>query len=341
MDDIRSAHIVLRLTNRCPNLCRHCYNNAGCASDVFELSFSDIKNLYRILKNRYEKVVLTLSGGDPTMREDLADIIKLFGNDPKFKLVIFSQSSRLIEYRYLLERYNIKGNITVNGLPETHDMIMGRKHAWRDAEKLIRTFHWPVRIFVYKENLREAAEIARLLVCRGYESAELARPVRCGRGSDIDLPSNEECLQFINIMNENGITVCGDIKNTEALFKEKLNFWQALLLKIFPRKILKDYNINVRKIMKKRLIGYCFFQYANDFVDILDISEKGDVTSSCCFGINNPFFYAGNILNDDWEKIRSCKPHFDHELIRKRFGNTEIVHTMDACDLCLQCQKDL
>ncbi len=336
MPDIKSAHIIFHLTNDCPNKCIHCYNCSGKRSE-FELSFQEIQSLHKTLRDRYEKIVLILSGGEPTLRDDLRDIITLFGEDKKFSLSIFSQSARLIEYKDLLKKYRIGNNITISGMEETHNMIMGRSDAWADAMKLIEEFHYSVRIFVHKRNLQEAQEIAKLLKDFDYKRVEVAMPVKCGRGANMELPTNEEFWEFIKILQSSGLKVKKEKITVQKALNAKLNIFLAMLFRLFAKRLLSDYVIDARGILNNRKMGYCLLQYASQFVDVLDISSTGDVSSSCCFAVDNPLFYAGNILVDDWEKIRSFKPKFNYHLIREKFGNKVMSHTMDGCTLCIQC----
>lgn len=295
------AIILLQLTSRCPNRCRHCYNCSGPEMDSDQLSFGEIRDLYRILMKKYKKVVFTLSGGEPTLRSDLSDIIEFLGRNRNVKLVIHSQNSRLVDYKELIKRYNITGNISVNGMPETHNMIMGRDNAWEDAQKLIEEFHWPIRILVHREILDEAKDIAKMLSEFGYGSADAGKPVRCGRGKDLILPTNEEFWHFIDVMGKNRIWIQ----------KEKISLQDTKLCPIYEG------------------------LYGN--YDIFDISSKGDVSCYCCYGINSSLFRAGNIRKDSWDKISSFENKFNYDVVKKKFGDVVLSHTMDACNLCTQC----
>lgn len=69
----------LMLTNRCNLRCSYCFMNAGAAGYVYEPSLEQLREMMR--QARSEKPVpskaIQLTGGEPTMREDLIEIIKM------------------------------------------------------------------------------------------------------------------------------------------------------------------------------------------------------------------------------------------------------------------------
>ncbi|MCD6496325.1 MAG: radical SAM protein [Candidatus Aenigmarchaeota archaeon] len=69
----------IMLTNRCNLRCSYCFMNAGAAGYVYEPTLEELKKL--MLQVRNEKPVpskaIQLTGGEPTIREDLLDIIRM------------------------------------------------------------------------------------------------------------------------------------------------------------------------------------------------------------------------------------------------------------------------
>ena len=66
------------LTNRCNLDCDFCFANARACGFVYEPDFDDIVRMMQLLRDQKPVPVpaVQFSGGEPTMREDLADIIK-------------------------------------------------------------------------------------------------------------------------------------------------------------------------------------------------------------------------------------------------------------------------
>lgn len=69
----------LMLTNRCNLRCSYCFMNAGAAGYVYEPSLDQIREMMRL--TREEKPVpsraIQLTGGEPTIRDDLFEVIKM------------------------------------------------------------------------------------------------------------------------------------------------------------------------------------------------------------------------------------------------------------------------
>ena len=66
------------LTNRCNLNCPICFANAGKTGVVYEPTFEDVKRMMEILRSEVPPTpAIQFAGGEPTVREDLFDIIKL------------------------------------------------------------------------------------------------------------------------------------------------------------------------------------------------------------------------------------------------------------------------
>ncbi|MDD4572462.1 MAG: radical SAM protein [Clostridia bacterium] len=69
--------VLIELTQRCNQACKYCFADAG--SQMPEMSLAELDSLFDFLmqKNKQDPFFLQLSGGEPTMREDLLEIIAL------------------------------------------------------------------------------------------------------------------------------------------------------------------------------------------------------------------------------------------------------------------------
>jgi len=69
----------LLITNRCDLRCSYCFMNAGASGVVYEPSLEQIKKL--MIQARNEKPIgskaIQITGGEPTIREDLFQIIRM------------------------------------------------------------------------------------------------------------------------------------------------------------------------------------------------------------------------------------------------------------------------
>ena len=75
--------VLLELTNRCNLHCPVCFAGAGEEAGA-DLSLAEVKAQYALLAERGGDFNIQLSGGEPTLRDDLPDIIRL-GREAGFK----------------------------------------------------------------------------------------------------------------------------------------------------------------------------------------------------------------------------------------------------------------
>jgi radical SAM protein with 4Fe4S-binding SPASM domain len=68
------CHVYLELTRRCEKACRHCYADARPASEAQEISLARVIQLIERMAE-IGAYSIRLTGGEPTLREDLLDIL--------------------------------------------------------------------------------------------------------------------------------------------------------------------------------------------------------------------------------------------------------------------------
>ena len=128
----RLYSVTLAVTNRCPFNCWHCYN-AG-RSQV-DLPLAALNKLAGELQS-LGAVMVTLTGGEPLLRDDLADIGRLF--NPRSCLVLGTTGAGLTpeRARSLRESGFFAVGISLDSDQETeHDRLRGRSGAFRTALK--------------------------------------------------------------------------------------------------------------------------------------------------------------------------------------------------------------
>lgn len=125
---------VIAVTYRCNSKCSMC--NIWKENPVNELEPNDFSNLPNSLKD------INITGGEPFLRDDLAEIIQVItNNNPKVRLV-FSSNGFLTDkiVNTMLEIKKINSNsaigISIDGINEMHDEIRGVNKAF---EKTINT----------------------------------------------------------------------------------------------------------------------------------------------------------------------------------------------------------
>jgi MoaA/NifB/PqqE/SkfB family radical SAM enzyme len=138
----RLGTLILFVTSRCNAYCQTCFyheqlNRPG------DLTFAQIEKISGTMPAITD---LWLSGGEPTLRRDLSEIIELFVTRNDVKRVIIPTNALLAARVYdvvqrALERnpeIDLYLNIALDGYGETHDRIRGVPGNWEKALVCIR-----------------------------------------------------------------------------------------------------------------------------------------------------------------------------------------------------------
>ena len=126
----RLYSVTLAVTNRCPFDCWHCYNAGRCQTDV---PLRVLQNLARELQ-ALGAVMITLTGGEPLLRDDLEEIAQAF--DSRSCLVLGTTGAGLTpeRARRLREAGFFAVGISLDSDREAeHDRCRGRAGAFRTA----------------------------------------------------------------------------------------------------------------------------------------------------------------------------------------------------------------
>ncbi len=121
--------MFLFITSRCNSNCRTCFYHNELNSNE-DLTFEEMKKMSDSAP-RFDK--LWLSGGEPFLRDDLVDIIKLFYDNNHVRVInlptnglltekIDRETSRLLE---VCPELTVHLNFSIDGLGESHDKVRG------------------------------------------------------------------------------------------------------------------------------------------------------------------------------------------------------------------------
>ncbi len=291
-----------RLTDLCNLKCKHCY--LGNKNNV-ELSSSElIKIANKIISANVMEV--TLTGGEPLMVKVLPELIYMFLNK-NILVNVFTNgmlTESLIEkFNMMPNRSNLRFNISIDGLQETHENIRGIG----TYQKLINNIKLLVANgYIVTTNTTLTAlnytEIPQLILAMkqiGVRTFQISNLINLGWAIEND---------YLKMDKEKTVIFESKIRELSEVCNDDFRF----LYSPIPNNTAKE-NPTVFKIEKGKIeqIGTDIWRCGAGKGKIT-ISVNGDVL--CCPFFSN--YIIGNILDDDLENIwnNSVRHKFNHYL---------------------------
>ncbi len=137
-------HLVFFVTNKCNLQCSHCFYIDELNSKTRELDIDEIRTIASSLKGKISQLVLT--GGEIFLREDLADIVKVFEEFAGIKSVnmltsgFFPNKIEKTVQKILNETsLTLYFQISIDGIKEKHDSIRKNSNSFDNAMQTIET----------------------------------------------------------------------------------------------------------------------------------------------------------------------------------------------------------
>ena len=137
-------HLVFFVTNKCNLQCSHCFYIDELNSKTRELDIDEIRKIASSLKGNISQLMLT--GGEAFLREDLADIVKVFEQFAGIKSVNMLTSGffpKKIEktVQKILNKTSLTlyFQISIDGIKEKHDSIRKNSNSFDNAMQTIET----------------------------------------------------------------------------------------------------------------------------------------------------------------------------------------------------------
>ena len=138
------SYVIFFITSKCNSRCKFCFywKNIEENKKKEELTLDEIK---KISKNLSHIQYLTISGGEPFLRDDLPEIIKIFASNNNVQFVsiptnalLSSRTERMFE-KILKENPNVFFRIalSLDGIGEDHDEVRGVEGSFK---KLLETY---------------------------------------------------------------------------------------------------------------------------------------------------------------------------------------------------------
>jgi MoaA/NifB/PqqE/SkfB family radical SAM enzyme len=141
----RLGTVILFVTSRCNAFCQTCFYHAE-LNQPGDLTFAQIEKISRTMPAITD---LWLSGGEPTLRRDLSDVIDLFVSNNGVDRIIIPTNGLIKSRVYeVVDRalgnnpgIDLYLNLALDGYGETHDRIRGVPGNWEKALDCIESLY--------------------------------------------------------------------------------------------------------------------------------------------------------------------------------------------------------
>lgn len=182
----------LMITNRCNLRCNYCFMNAGAAGYIYEPSLNELKQLMKQARSEgMGSKAIQITGGEPTMREDLIAIIKAAKELGFSHIQVNTNGIKLAESIEYCQRLKDE---KVNTIYMSFDGITKETNPWVEQSKQaienLRKVNLKmvlVPVLIGDKNIHEAGKIVRFAL----DNMDIVRGVNfqpislCGRGTKI------------------------------------------------------------------------------------------------------------------------------------------------------------
>jgi radical SAM protein with 4Fe4S-binding SPASM domain len=182
--------IDMALTFRCQNSCVHCY--AGGSHENEELTTEEWKRVIDRL-HRVGVFILTFTGGEPTLREDLSELLS-YGQKKGLVTGLITNGRNLTDKKYVktLEESGLDfAQVTLEShKPEIHDLMTGDKGSWKETVAGIKNLI-PTQIYtttnttLSKHNVGDFLDTVDFLKERGVAGFGCNSLIYSGKAKDV------------------------------------------------------------------------------------------------------------------------------------------------------------
>ncbi len=211
--------IVWNMTKRCNLRCVHCYAGAGEEKKVRELTTKEAKEMIDDLAS-YKVPVLLFSGGEPLLREDLAELVD-YATSKGIRAVVSTNGTLITKEK--ARELKIAGvsyvGISIDGLENVHDSFRRVQGAFKKTMEGIENCQKEgikvgLRFTINRFNVGEVEKIFELIKEREIPRICFYHLVYSGRGSSLikeDLTHREK-RKVLDLI----------LKKTKLLFEQGL-----------------------------------------------------------------------------------------------------------------------
>ncbi|GMO31582.1 MAG: hypothetical protein Ta2F_07130 [Termitinemataceae bacterium] len=242
--------VFLFTTGKCNQKCAMCFYANDMAKKEEDLTFEEIKKISETAP-QFNK--LWLSGGEPTLREDLPEIIEMFYKNNHIKDLAMPSNGmkpdRVVEWLKRIRQncpdLNITMSISFDGFGKTHDIQRGVESFYKSAETLKKI----------DDNFRDDGKIIKGIatVITKYNSDEIVDFMTWTFGRFNVTTHTIEAAR--------GVTREDGVKDSTEASLNKLQDEVAPFLELYAKRIGESTNFVGRALAKYFYIGFIRSMY--------------------------------------------------------------------------------
>ena len=193
------SYLTFYVNNICQLRCSMCFYWDSMQKKTIQLSLDQIKKIAKSLPNLLQ---LSMTGGEPTLRKDLPEVVKTFCDVSKVaKCSIITNgmmTKRVIEMvkKILSENTDTSFRlcVSVDGLKEVHNKIRGVEKSYDNA---LKTFLPLVSILILDPIPSKTSKVSVFVNSQGLDLKAYGLLVKAPTGhKSITLPDNSESIVF-------------------------------------------------------------------------------------------------------------------------------------------------
>ena len=190
--------ITVGITNRCNLFCRHCGNN----SSPYSSQQPSIESLVQILDEiaELEVMKLTITGGEPTLREDLETILEK-AREVVPRLGITTNGYKAAHKQLdLIIKYVDVIKVSVDGMEKYHNWLRGKNDSFEEAIEFIKSLeNKEVRIqsTLTRQNIQSLLELIIFSNQLPIKRLTIVPLAPIGRARQEDMATSYEYYNFI------------------------------------------------------------------------------------------------------------------------------------------------
>ena len=225
----RPAIVVWEMTRACRLACRHCRAAARPFRDPAEFSTDEGKRLLDTIAHA-EPQLLILTGGDPSRREDLLELIHHARQNGL--QIAFSPSATpdllALDFAALKQAGIARVSLSLDGAtPETHNQFRGVNRAWdwtMQAIEKLKTANLPFQInsSISSVNMSEFAHITEYITCLSPAGWTLFLVVPTGRAEKERMPGADEVEIMLKDLLVYARNASFSVRTTEAMHYRRI-----------------------------------------------------------------------------------------------------------------------